>query len=418
MRSTTTMWRSLTSGLVAAVVASLLGGCPPPPRSTGAGTEAPTARATGTSPAQATEAVMEGEFGPKDGIRVGGYFGLTGPNASFGQDSAKGIRLALEELEGGTGPAIRFILHDDRCRQEDVPVVLNKLIKNDKVVVVIGEVASSLSLQGAPICQESGVPMVSPSSTNPRVTEIGDYIFRTCFTDTQQGAAMAQFALEHVKAASAALIYPQDNDYSVGLARSFADAFAAAGGKVVADEAFGKDQVDFSTELQLIKKQRPDVLFAPVYYKEAGLIARQARAMDLDIPILGGDGWDAASVAEVGGAATNNCFFGNHYSKDDDSEAVQAFVRGFRERWGEAPSAMAATAYDAMKIVAAALAACADPTDRAQVRDALAAVQGYQGLTGTISIDRNRNAVKDVVVLELVDGVQTYVTTIPAPKPS
>ncbi len=402
------------------LVASALGlsllvcGCPPPAQPSAAGAKA----GGGEAGKPEAASISEGEYGAKDdpaAATVGAYFGLTGKDASFGQDSAKAMLLALDELNAEPGTPIRLMLQDDNCNPAQVQNILNKLINADHAVAIIGEVASKLSLQGGPICQEAGVPMLSPASTNPRVTEAGDYVFRTCFIDPYQGYVMARFALDHLDARSAAVLYPQDNDYSVGLARYFEEAFTGDGGEIVASEAYAAEARDFRAELDLIKDKSPDVLYVPCYYDDAGPIASQARALDMTMPILGGDGWDSPTVYDVGKEATNNCFFSNHYSKDNDAPIVQNFVKAYTARWGEPPSAMAATAYDGIKILASAIRGAADPTDRAAVRDAIAKVSGYEGVTGNITIDEDRNARKDAVVLELRDGVQTYVTTIPAP---
>ncbi len=410
-----------STSILAVLVASALGlslalcGCPPPAEK-GAG--ASQGASGGSGEARAAESVSEGEYGATEdpeAVKVGAYFGLTGKDASFGQDSVKAMVLALDELNAEPGAPIKLIVLDDRCNPADIQNILNKLINADQVAAVIGEVASKLSLQGGPICQEAGVPMLSPSSTNPDVTAVGDCVFRTCFIDPYQGYVMARFALDNLDAKTAAILYPQDNDYSVGLARYFEEAFQEGGGAIVASEAYAAETKDFRAELDLIKAKNPDVLYAPCYYDDAGPIADQARALDMSMPILGGDGWDSPTVYAVGKDATNNCFFSNHYSKDNEAPIVQDFVKAYTARWGEAPSAMAATAYDGMKILAAAIRGAANPSDRAAVREALAAVADYEGVTGRITIDESRNARKDAVVLELKDGVQTYVTTIPAP---
>ncbi len=399
--------------VVAVLIAALVCGCPPPaaPEQTHTGNVVPTESAV-----HRVVSIQEGSYGdPPNGIPVGAYFGLTGAQAKFGQDSAKAIVLALEELEEADwhgGPSIHLILQDDRCKAEDVGLILNKLINDDGVVAVVGELASSLSLIGAPICQEKGVPMVSPSSTNAEVTKKGDYIFRTCFTDQQQGYACARFAFANLGARKAAILYPSDNDYSVGLATDFTAAFEQMGGEVALSQGWGKDQQDFSAELDRVKQNEPDVLFVPCYYDDAGQLASQARKRGLDIPIVGGDGWDSPDVYAVGKEATNNCFFASHYSKEDPSPTVQSFVREYRERWGEAPSAMAATAYDGIRILVRAIQSVSDPRDRKAIRDALATTADFEGVTGTITINEERNAIKPAVILELRDGEQVYVDTV------
>lgn len=402
--------------LLAVALPLLVVGCPPPPQNRAAGGAATTAGGSATAQPAAGEqkTVSEGTYGPADGIPVGAYLGLTGSDAAFGQGAAAGIILALEQSTKGA--KVKLILQDDRGNPADVSVVLNKLINDDKVVAVLGGVTSSRTLQGGPICQKARIPMVSPTATNPRVTEAGDFVFRTCFIDPYQGQVMARFALDHCQAKTAAMLYPQDNDYSVGLAKYFKEAFEREGGRVVADEAYGKDQKDFRTELQMVKSKSPDVLFVPCYYDDAGVIARQARELDMAVPILGGDGWDSPKVFEIGREATNNCFFSNHYAKDADSPAVREFVDAYRARWGGDPNAFAATSYDAARILIQVMDGLSDPRDSVAIRDGLAKVRDFPGVTGVTTIDAQRNASKDAVVLELKDGVQTFVTTVPAPK--
>lgn len=407
---------ALPLGLALTMVAIALVGCPPPKQeagSSGAGAAAGTA--TAAKPAGEGQSVSEGVYGDENGVPIGAYFGLTGADAAFGQQSVSAMILALEQWEGT--PSVKLAVVDDRCNPADVPTCLNKLLAEDKCVAVIGEVASTLSLQGAPICQKAGVPMISPSSTNPKVTECGDFIFRTCFIDPYQGWVMAQFAMDRFQAKKAAVLYPQANAYSVGLAKYFREAIEKAGGEIVANQAYAKDQKDFRTELNMIKSKQPDVLFVPSYYTDAAMICKQARELDITIPLLGGDGWDSPKLFEIGGAATNNGFFSNHYAKDSDSEAVRQFVATYEKRWGTAPSAMAATAYDAIRIVLDILSKLPDPKDSRSIRDAIAQVKGFDGVTGSITIDAERNAAgKDAVVLEMKDGVQTYVTTVRAAK--
>jgi branched-chain amino acid transport system substrate-binding protein len=408
---------TITAAFIVATLGVLLVGCPPPSKDDDGGPASNGSADTGGASSSAS--IEEGVYGDAEaGIPIGAYFGLTGPNADFGQDSAKAIVLALEEMEAADwngGPSFQLILQDDRCKAEDVGPILNKLIQEDQVVAVVGEVASGLSLIGGPICQEHGVPMVSPSSTNPEVTQKGDYVFRTCFTDRQQGYACAKFAFENLETRRAAILYPSDNDYSVGLAKYFEEAFVDLGGEVIESQGWGKDQQDFGAELLRVKTQDPDVLFVPCYYDDAGQFASQARKNGLDMPIVGGDGWDSPDVYNIGEEATNNCYFANHYSKQDESPVVQSFVEQYSERWGEAPSAMAATAYDGIRIVVEAIHSVDDPTDRAAIRDALAATSGFEGVTGSITINEDRNAVKPAVILELQGGEQVLVDTVEAP---
>jgi len=245
--------------------------------------------------------------------------------------------------------------------------------------------------------------MVTPSSTNPKVTQVGDYIFRVCFTDIQQGEADAKFAAKSLKMKRAALLYDVRNDYSVGLRLVFAQKFKEFGGEIVAEQSYSEGDSDFRAQLTQLKSANPEVIYVPGYYTEVGTIARQSRDLGISAPLLGGDGWDSPRLWEIGGKALNGCYFSNHYSVDDPSPAVQKFVADYKAKYGATPDALAALGYDAAKILADAMTR-ANSSDGAKVRTALADTKGYAGVTGTITIDKDRNAVKPVVMLKVQDG--------------
>lgn len=347
-------------------------------------------------------------------IKVGEYGSLTGTEATFGQSTHKGIQLAITELNSAGGALGRkFELHteDDQSQAGMSATVVRKLISSDGVAAILGEVASSRSLEAAPICQQSGIPMISPSSTNPKVTEVGDYIFRVCFIDPFQGTVMANFARQTLKVDTAAILIDTKSDYSVGLAKFFRERFEASGGKIVAEEKYSGGDKDFNAQLTSLKAANPQAVFVPGYYTEVGLIALQARQLGLTVPLLGGDGWESDTLIPVGGAALEGCSFSTHYSSDDTSPAVQTFLHSFRQQFNETPDAMAALGYDSMKILARAIQT-AGTTDGAKVRDALAATANYPGVTGSITIDPQRNASKPAVILTIKDGRFHYVQTV------
>jgi branched-chain amino acid transport system substrate-binding protein len=285
------------------------------------------------------------------------------------------------------------------------------VITSDNVVAILGEVASSLSLAAAPVAQQNGIPMISPSSTNPGITQIGDYIFRVCFIDPFQGLVMAKFAANTLKVTDVAVLRDIKNDYSVGLADAFIESFTMMNGKIVSDESYSAGDTDFSAQLTSMRATNPQAIFIPGYYTEVGLIARQARQLGITVPLLGGDGWDSPALTEIGGPALNNSYFSNHYSADDQSPAIQKFVTDYRAKYGETPDGLAALAYDAARILFDAMTR-AGTTDAAPVRDALAQTRDFPGVTGVITIDAQRNAVKPAVVLEVKDGKLVYVETI------
>jgi branched-chain amino acid transport system substrate-binding protein len=322
--------------------------------------------------------------------------------------------MAVDEVNaagGLLGRPVRVIVEDDQGRPEEAQTVVTKLITSDRVVAVLGEVASSRTLAAAPVAQSNGVPMVSPSSTNPAVTEVGDYIFRVCFIDPFQGLVMAKFARNSLGVTNVAVLRDIRNDYSVGLADVFVENFTQMGGTIVADESYSEGDTDFSAQLTAIRSRSPQAIFVPGYYTEVGLIARQARSLGITAPLLGGDGWDSPSLIEIGGEALEGSYFSNHYSVDDPSPAIQKFVTDYRTRFGETPDALAGLGYDAAMILFDAITR-AGSTDGAAIRDALAQTSGFAGVTGTITLDANRNAVKPAVVLEVRDGRLAYVETI------
>lgn len=344
-------------------------------------------------------------------ILIGEYGSMTGPTATFGQSTHMGIMLAVDSIngQGGVlGKKLRVISEDDQGKPEEAITVVTKLINKDRVSAILGEIASSNSLAAAPICQRARIPMVSPGSTNPKVTEVGDFIFRTCFIDPFQGTVMAKFTINNLKLNQVAILRDIKSDYSVGLADFFTQSFKAMGGTILADESYSAGDKDFNAQLTSLKAKNPQAIFVPGYYTEVGLIARQARKLGITVPLLGGDGWDSEKLWEIGGEALNGSFYSNHYSVDDTSAAVRGFVEKFKARYSnKIPDAMAALGFDAAMILADAIqrAGNANPDS---IRMALAATQGFAGVTGTTSLDASRNAVKPAVVLEVRDGKNVF----------
>ena len=356
-------------------------------------------------------------------IKIGEYASLTGPTATFGQSSHKGLQLAIDEVNaagGVLGKQIELITEDDQSKPEEARTAVLKLIRQDDVVAVLGEMASSRSLAAAPEAQRAKIPMISPGSTNPQVTKVGDYIFRVCFIDPFQGGTMARFAVEDLNATNAAVLVDVKNDYSVGLAEFFVKKFQDLGGTILAQESYTEGDTDFRAQLTKIRELKPEVMFIPGYYTEVGLIAQQARELGIDVPLLGGDAWDSPVTLEIGKEAVNNSYFSNHYSADDPDPTVQDFIRKFEETYGETagadgskkkPDAMAVLGYDAGKLIADAVkrAGSAEP---AAIRDAIAATKGFPGVTGSITINAERNAEKPIVILKIEDQQIKFVKRI------
>lgn len=346
-----------------------------------------------------------------DEIVIGEFASLTGATATFGQSSHKGTQLAIDEVNaagGVLGKKIRLVTEDDQSKPGEAATVVRKLISRDKAVAILGEVASSRSLEAAPICQQNKIPMISPASTNPKVTEVGDYVFRICFIDPFQGTVLAKFALNKGWK-KAAILTDVKQDYSVGLTQFFKEYFSKNGGTIVAEQNYSTDDTDFNAQLTGIKAAAPDCILASGYYTEAGLIAKQARQLGINAPLLGGDGWDSPSLVKVGGAAMEGNFFSNHYSNEDQSPVVQGFLKKFKS--AEDADAMAALGYDSAMILIEAIKS-AGTTDGAKLREAIAATKEFQGVTGKITLDEKRNANKPAVILTIKDGKFKYMETV------
>ncbi|MGH9966229.1 MAG: ABC transporter substrate-binding protein [Pyrinomonadaceae bacterium] len=375
----------------------------------------------------------QGPIDTKDrsAIKIG-YFGdLSGPTFNFGQSAKNGVLMAAEEINqagGIDGRMIDIVFEDDQGSPERAATLVNKLIGQDKVVALIAGGASGNSLAAGPIAQSAKVPMISPSSTNPAVTQIGDYIFRACFIDAFQGEVMAKFAANTLKAKKAAILLDYNSPYSRGLTEFFELSFTKLGGQVVNKQSYTQGDADYKGQLSSIKSAEPDVIYVPGYYGDIAQIAKQARQIGIDQALLGGDGWDAPELWSLGGDSLNGSYISNHYSVEDPAPATQEFVHDFRRHYGNlTPDAHAALAYDAMRFLVEAIQK-AGTTEGAKVRDALAATKNFGGVTGIISMDSQRNAVKPATILKLEDGKYIYQETIqpeapaaaasPSPSPS
>ena len=291
-----------------------------------------------------------------DELVIGEFGSLTTNDATFGISTQRGVEVALDELtakkEGKIGGLkVRMVVEDDRGVADEAATVVQKLINQDRVIAVIGEVASSRSLAGGPICQQAGVPMISPSSTNPEVTKKGDFIFRMCFLDDFQGWVMAKFVAEDLKLKKVAVLKDVKSDYSVGLANYFTQAFQSMGGTVVLETSYSAGDADFRAALTSIKAKSPQAVIVPGYYTEAGQIARQARELGLKVPLVGGDGWESEKLIEIGGEAMNGCFYSNHWALDAPDPRLQDFLKAYREKFKGDPDAIGGLAYDAANVL-------------------------------------------------------------------
>ena len=336
-------------------------------------------------------------------IILGAVFPMTGPIATYGQESVNGMKLALKKinLKGVRGKKIRLIIEDNKGEPVESANAVRKLISVDDVLAIIGSVASSNTLAGAPIAQSAKVPMLTPASTNEQITKTGKYLSRTCFTDAFQGEVMAKFAYNSLNKRTAAVIVDLSSDYSKGLAQIFRKKFKAMGGTIIDKNfAYNQKDTDFRTLLRKVSRKKPDVIFLPGYYQEVGLILRQARSMGIEMPFIGGDGWHSDSLQQLAGAkGIKNNFYSSHFSPDDTDPAVQDFVKEYVAAYGSKPGAMAALGYDGLMVMADALKR-SKSLNREDLQKAIASTKNFKGITGVITLDAQRNARKSAVVLE------------------
>ncbi len=348
-------------------------------------------------------------------IVIGEYGSMTGSEATFGVSTHNGLTMALDEINaaGGVhGRKLRAISEDDQSKAEEAASAVTKLISQDQVLAVIGEVASSNSLAAAPMCQSNKVPMITPSSTHPSVTRAGDYIFRMCFIDTYQGPLMAKYVREKLGVARVALLTDTRSDYSRGLGDAFAETFTAAGGTMVARQSYAKGDSDFRSQLTAIRATNPEILYVPGYYNDVGQIAVQARDLGITVPLVGGDGWESPKLFEIGGKSLEGCFYSNHYFVDDPAPVVREFVRKYAERFGAKPDSLAALGYDATRVLADAMNR-APRLDGPSIREQIAATKGFPGVTGSITLGPDRNPTgKKLVILEIKNGALALKATI------
>ncbi|HEX8282109.1 MAG TPA: ABC transporter substrate-binding protein [Pyrinomonadaceae bacterium] len=355
---------------------------------------------------------------PDTRVRVGAFMSLTGDTAQYGISALNGYRMAVEEANaagGAGGRRVELVVQDTRSDAVETEVVVERLIREVRVHALLGEVVSSRSLAAARVAQREGVPMLTPSATSPDVTAVGPYVFRGCYTDIFQGAAIAHFAAGQLGARRAAFLVDRDQRYSVDLARFIREDFTRHGGEVVAEQEYEEGAKDFTVQLAEVGATKPDVIFIPGYYLEAGLLARQARAIGIEVPLVGGDGWDSPRLFEIGGDALAGGFYSSHFSAQDPDPQVQRFVADYRRLFVATPDSFAATAYDAARIMLAALAR-APSLERAAVRDALAETRDFPGVTGPITFDAERNAVKPVVVVRIDLNGQLSVASHVSPE--
>ena len=351
---------------------------------------------------------------PVKDIVIGVVAPMTGDVATFGLSTRQGVELAVKQIndKGGiNGSKIVIKAEDDKNDPVEAANAALKLITKDKVVGLVGSVASKCTLAAAPIAQSNKIPLISGTSTNEKVTQVGDYIFRACFIDPFQGLVMAKFAAENLSKTTAAVLFDIDNDYTKGLAEQFKLNFEKMGGKVLAYETYGKGDQDFNAQLTKIKSFNPEILFLPDYYNTVGLIAKQARAQGIDALFLGGDGWDSDDLVKIGGDAIEGGYFSNHYSPDSTSPEAMSFRSAYEAAYKATPDALAALAYDAANILLESIKQ-ANSTDGTAIKNAMAGIKDFKAVSGTMNFDSNRNPIKGAVILKVEGGKQVFEAVI------
>jgi branched-chain amino acid transport system substrate-binding protein len=350
-----------------------------------------------------------------DAINLGVIFPLSGPQAHFGVESSDGIILAMETINaagGILGRQINLVIADDENIPANTVSNFLRLTTQDGIGIVMGSSTSGATLAIAPMAQQQGVVVISPSATAFGVTQVGDFIFRTCFIDSFQGIVGANFAFDDLGARRAAVLYDQGAGYNRGLAHAFIAQFELRGGEIVSHQVYMTGAVDFSAQVTSIAAASPDVIFLPNFLNDVALQAMQIRAQGITAPLLGGDGW--AGVVGIAGPEIAGAMWSGSFSAETTDPMGAAFVQSFQNRFGRTATQFAALGYDTMLLIASAITR-AGTTDPRAVRDALAATN-EPFVTGVITFDENRNPIKGAVIneIQLRDGVliNTYRTTV------
>jgi branched-chain amino acid transport system substrate-binding protein len=339
-------------------------------------------------------------------IKIGAVSCISGPLSTFGISSIRGARMAVDEVNaagGVIGQQLELIVDDNGSKAGETARIVRKFLSEDRVVAILGDLTSSATLEGAPLAQAAHVPMLTPSATNIAITKVGDYIFRSCFTDPFTGRVMARFAIDHLHALRGVILTDLKQDYSIGVTTELKGYYTRGGGQLLSELSFSSGDTDFRAQLSTMKNEHPDVIFLPAYYTEAALILRQARQLGITTPFVGGEGWDSPSLIAIAGKSAEGSFYANHFSPDDPAPQVLAFVRAYQARYHVAPDALAALWYDGAGLLADAIRR-AGALEPSRIRDALAATKNFPGVTGNISLDADRNATKPGVILTIADG--------------
>ena len=348
-----------------------------------------------------------------DTIKIGGWLPMTGAVAAYGQDANDGIAIAMEMKPTVLGKKVEFTVADTKSDKIEAANAMSRLIEKNKVIAVIGEMISGDTMAGGPIADKAKIPVVSPTATNPLVTQGKKYVFRVCFIDPVQGDVAAKYAFNTLKAKKAALIVDKSQDYCVGLAKFFKDAFTKLGGKIVAETYCVTEDKDFSAQLSTIKPTNPDVIYAPNYYSPVALFTKQARELGLKAPVLSGDGAQADELIQIGGKEVEGVVFTGHFNvKAATTALAKDFIARFVKKYpNKEPNAFHALGADAYFVLLDAITR-AKSTKGEAIRAALATTKNFQAISGKLSIGEDGNAVKPMVINVVKGGKFEYLTTV------
>jgi branched-chain amino acid transport system substrate-binding protein len=361
------------------------------------------------APEQSAKPAAEGPW------KVGSYLSLSGPEAQFGNDTKDGIELAADEVNqagGIKGRPLKLLFEDDKGNPQEATNKVLQLIDRDRVVAIIGEIASSRSKAGGIVANKKRVPMITATSTHPDVTKVGPFVFRTCVTDDVAGKMGAEFILRSLGRKKIALLFASDDLYSSGIAETFRQEIKRLGGSILVEKSFIKTETNFTTYLTELKSAGPDVIYAPIYYASMIPIARQAKAAEIPGSMfVGTDGWDSADILAGAGEEMEGAYFTAHYSSDVPWPSSRAFVSKFNDRFHRPPTGVAAQSYDATKVLADAIRRAKTDTPEG-IRDAIQDTKAFPGVTGSITIDADRNSDKPMVVIQIKGKKFTYFATV------
>ncbi|MDT8306646.1 MAG: ABC transporter substrate-binding protein [Anaerolineae bacterium] len=351
--------------------------------------------------------------GPEE-VRIGVVAPLTGDIPKVGESTQNAAQMAIDEVNnaggleiGDTTYTVVIQVEDNEAKAESSVAAATKLITQDNVVAIIGPQSSKQAVPTGQVANDRETPMISPWSTNPDTTTNRPWVFRAAFLDPFQGPVVASFAQEEFGAQTAAVLYDVASDYPKGLAENFRDAFQAQGGEIVAFETFSTGDTDFSAQLTKIGQANPDVIFTPQYYNEVPLIVQQARELGIAVPVVGSDSWGTPDLLDLCGDACNGLFFSTHYAPDIATEVAQEFISAYEERFGEKPDDVAALTYDAFQLLFAAMRE-AGSIEKEAIRDQLAEVDRFEGVTGIMSFDDQGDPTKCAVIIQIQSGAFTY----------